>query len=254
MQTTIASEERVPQKTTAALEDERYFLEGPRSRLIELFFVFRVMWEFIRGFRILHFVGPCIAVFGSARVKRESAHFEEARQMGEGIARLGFAVMTGGGPGIMEAASMGAREAGGKTVGCNIILPREQHPNKWLNIQYNCRYFFVRKVLMFKYSYGFVIMPGGIGTMDELFEALTLIQTGKIINFPIVLMNKSYWEPVTALLHKMLDEGMIDPADLQYILITDSTTEAIDHLREFAVKQYRRKRKMVFKKFRLLGE
>ena len=162
--------------------------------------------------------------------------------------------MTGGGPGIMEAASMGAREAGGKTVGCNIILPREQQPNKWLNIQFNCRYFFIRKVLMFKYSYGFVIMPGGIGTMDELFEALTLIQTGKIINFPIVLMNKPYWEPVTILLHKMIDEEMIGPEDLRYILITDSVEEAISHLKEFAVKQYRHKRKIVFKKFRLLGE
>lgn len=254
MPLTADSGEKVEQKAASALEDERYFLEGPRSRLIELFFTFRVVWEFIRGFRVLHFVGPCIAVFGSARIKKDSAYYTEARKMGRGIAQLGFAVMTGGGPGIMEAASLGAREAGGKTVGCNIMLPKEQKANKWLNVQYNCRYFFIRKVLMFKYSYGFVIMPGGIGTMDELFEALTLIQTGKIINFPIVLMNRSYWEPVNDLLHKMLEEGMIDPSDLQYILITDSTMEAIDHLREFAVRQYRRKRKMIFKKFTLLGE
>lgn len=254
MQDNTTTEESVQTKRRFALEDERYFLEGPRSRLMELFFTFRVIGEFIRGFRVLHFVGPCIAVFGSARVKKGSTYYDEARQMGAGIANLGFTVMTGGGPGIMEAASIGAREAGGKTVGCNIILPKEQQPNTWLNIQYNCRYFFVRKVLMFKYSYGFVIMPGGIGTLDELFEALTLIQTGKIINFPIVLMNKAYWEPVTALLHKMLEEGMIEPVDLQFILITDSTAEAIGHLKEFSVKQYRRKRKMAFKKFSLLGE
>ncbi|MCK7557161.1 TIGR00730 family Rossman fold protein [Chitinophaga sedimenti] len=254
MDTLTTSEERKSLKTPSAPLDERYFLEGPRSRMQELFFTFRVLKEFIRGFRVLHFVGPCVAVFGSARVKSDSQYYDEAMEMGRGIASLGFTVMTGGGPGVMEAASKGARQAGGRTVGCNIILPKEQQPNKWLNVEYACRYFFVRKVLMFKYSYGFVIMPGGIGTVDEFFEALTLIQTGKIINFPIVLMNKGYWAPVTELLHNMLAENMIDAADLKYILVTDSTKEAIAHLREYAISQYRRKRKMVFRKFKWLGE
>lgn len=234
--------------------EEKYFLEGPRSRARELFFSLRVLWEFIRGFRVLHFVGPCIAVFGSARVKPGAQYYEQARKMGAGIAGLGFTVMTGGGPGIMEAANRGAKEAGGRSVGCNIVLPREQAPNRYLDRSFNSRYFFVRKVLMFKYSYGFVIMPGGIGTMDEFFEALTLIQTRKIHDFPIVLMNKSYWEPVMPLFHKMLDEYMINPEDLKYMLFTDSTEEALKHISKFAVEKYRAKRSVIFKKSLLLGE
>ncbi len=234
--------------------EEKYFLEGPRSRAHELFFVISVLWEFIRGFRVFHFVGPCIAVFGSARVKAGSAYYEMARKMGAEITGLGFGVMTGGGPGIMEAANRGAYEAGGRSVGCNIRLPREQLPNAWLDRHFDCRYFFVRKVLMFKYSYGFVIMPGGIGTMDEFFEALTLIQTHKILNFPVVLMNKDYWEPVMDLFHKMLDEYMIAPEDLRYTLITDSQEEAIEHLRKFAISKYHARRRRIFRRFFLLGE
>jgi uncharacterized protein (TIGR00730 family) len=180
-------------------DEEKYFLEGPRSRAREFFFSIRVLWEFIRGFRVLHFVGPCIAVFGSARVKPGTKYYDQAREMGAGICGSGFTVMTGGGPGIMEAANRGARESGGRSVGCNIKLPKEQAPNVYLDRYFSSRYFFIRKVLMFKYSYGFVIMPGGIGTMDEFFEALTLIQTHKIHDFPVVLMNKSYWEPVMPL-------------------------------------------------------
>lgn len=234
--------------------EEKYFLEGPRSRMRELFFSLRVLWEFIRGFRVLHFVGPCIAVFGSARVKPGSEYYEQAKKMGTGIAHLGFTVMTGGGPGIMEAANQGAMEAGGRSVGCNIILPKEQAPNAYLHRYFKSRYFFIRKVLMFKYSYGFVIMPGGIGTMDEFFEALTLIQTRKIQDFPVVLMNKGYWEPVMPLFHKMLDEYMIDPGDLRYMLFTDSTEEALEHISKFAVEKYRANRKIIFKKYLLLGE
>lgn len=234
--------------------EEKYFLEGPRSRARELFFSLRVWWEFIRGFRVLHFVGPCIAVFGSARVKPGSEYYEQARKMGAGIAGLGFTVMTGGGPGIMEAANRGAVENGGRSVGCNIKLPREQAPNQYLSHHFSSSYFFVRKVLMFKYSYGFVIMPGGIGTMDEFFEALTLIQTRKIQDFPVVLLNKSYWEPVMPLFHKMLNEYMIDPLDLKYMLFTDSIDEALEHISKFAVEKYHAKRKIIFKKYLLLGE
>lgn len=234
--------------------EEKYFLEGPRSRTKELFFLFRVLTEFIRGFRIFHFCGPCIAVFGSARVKPGSDYYELARKTGAGIARIGFTVMTGGGPGAMEAANRGAKEAGGKSVGCNIVLPREQLPNKWLDKHFNCKYFFVRKVLMFKYSYGFVILPGGIGTLDELSEALTLIQTHKILNFPLVLMNTSYWEPLMPMFHKMIEAYMLEPEALKFILLTDSTEEALAHLQRYAVTQVRAKRKKEFSRFPLLGE
>jgi len=142
--------------------EEKYFLEGSRSRAKEFFFSLKVLIEFIRGFRVLHFVGPCIAVFGSARVKPGSDYYEMGRKTGAAIAKLGFAVMTGGGPGIMEAANRGAKEAGGRSVGCNISLPTEQMANKYLDLQFNCKYFFVRKVLMFKYFYRFVILPGAI--------------------------------------------------------------------------------------------
>ncbi|MFD2886241.1 LOG family protein [Chitinophaga cymbidii] len=238
----------------APLREEKYFLEGPRSRVREFFFLLKVMGEFIRGFRVFHFAPPCIAVFGSARVRPGSKFYESAREMGRGIANLGFAVMTGGGPGIMEAASRGAFEGGGKAVGCNIRLPREQQPNPWMDTYFNCRFFFVRKVLMFKYSYGFVIMPGGIGTLDEFYEAFTLIQTQKIPDFPIVLMGKTYWEPVSDMLTVMLSEHMISPEDLQYILITDDTGEALKHLEKFAALKYRAKRKKIYRKFIFLGE
>lgn len=234
--------------------EEKYFLEGPRSRAKEFLFSLKVLVEFIRGFRILHFAGPCIAVFGSARVQPGSDYYELGRKTGAGIARLGFAVMTGGGPGIMEAANRGAKEAGGKSVGCNISLPREQIANKYLDLQFNCKYFFVRKVLMFKYSYGFVILPGGIGTLDEFSEALTLIQTHKILNFPLVLMNRGYWEPLMPMFHKMIQSYMIAPTDLQYILLTDSIEEAMEHLQKYAVAQYHVKRKKEFRRFALLGE
>lgn len=245
-----------PSATLAELpgHEEKYFLEGPRSRAKEFSFSVKVLIEFIRGFRVLHFAGPCIAVFGSARVQPGSDYYETGRKTGAGIAKLGFTVMTGGGPGIMEAANRGAKEAGGKSVGCNISLPREQAANKYLDLQFNCRYFFVRKVLMFKYSYGFVILPGGIGTLDEFSEALTLIQTHKILNFPLVLLNRGYWEPLMPLFHKMIESYMIEPADLKYILLTDSVEEAMEHLQKYAVAQYHVKRRKEFRRFALLGE
>ncbi len=254
MSGTISQQHPGTSAREAQFKEERYFLEGPRSRIREFIFLLKIAWEFIRGFRVFHFVPPCIAVFGSARVQPLSPHYEDARKMGSGIASLGFAVMTGGGPGIMEGASRGARENGGTAVGCNIRLPKEQRPNPWLNVHFNCRFFFVRKVLMFKYSYGFVIMPGGIGTLDEFFEALTLIQTRKILDFPVVLMGKSYWEPVSHMLVNMLAEKMIDPEDLRLILVTDSTEEALAHLEKFSVLKYNAKRKKIYRKFIVLGE
>lgn len=234
--------------------EEKYFLEGPRSRLLELRFLFKILVEFIRGFRVLHFVGPCVSVFGSARTKPDTPFYDAAYKMGAGIAGLGFTVMTGGGPGIMEAANKGAYEANGFSVGCNIVLPKEQQPNGFMQKYFSCQYFFVRKVLMFKYSYAFVIMPGGIGTMDEFFEALTLIQTRKILDFPVILMGKSYWEPLMPLFHKMLEARMIDTNDLKYMLFTDSEEEALAHIQKYAIEKYRSKRTILFKKFSLLGE
>src|SRR5215468_3471936 len=175
-----------------SLADE-ILLEEPRSRIGELITLRRVMRDFIRGFRVLHFVGPCVTVFGSARIKSDSPYYELARKMGAAIAQLGFTVMTGGGGGIMEAANRGAKEACGRSVGCNIELEFEQQPNAFLDRCVTLHYFFVRKTLLVKYSYAFVVMQGGAGTVDELTEALTLIQTGKIKNFPVVVMGTQYW-------------------------------------------------------------
>src|SRR5437762_12934390 len=185
--------------TTAPSEPEdEIFLEGPRSRFAEFFTLLRVMRDFLRGFRTLHFVGPCVTVFGSARIKSDDLHYELARKMGAAIARLGFTVMTGGGPGIMEAANRGAKEVGGRSVGCNIELPFEQVSNMYLDRCIRLHYFFVRKALLIKYSYAFVVMHGGVGTLDELFEALPLIQIGNIRNFPVVIMGTGYWTQLTA--------------------------------------------------------
>jgi uncharacterized protein (TIGR00730 family) len=219
-------------------EADRRMLEGPRSRTHELFTLMRVVRDFIRGFRALHFVGPCVTVFGSARLRETDRHYAMAREMGEGIVRLGFTVMTGGGPGIMEAANRGAKEAGGVSVGCNVELPHEQKPNDYLDRWVTLRYFFVRKTLLVKYSYAFVIMPGGAGTLDEFFEALTLIQTGKIRNFPIVVMGVDYWQELVDFMGKMARVGTISASDLHLIKVTDSVTEALQHIREKAIEPF----------------
>ena len=169
-------------------QEERYFLEGPRPRFEEFKFTIEVLFEFIKGFRAFHFAGPCVTVFGSSRIPQQHKFYEMALQLGRRLAEIGFTVMTGGGPGIMEAANRGAKEAGGRSVGCNIMLPVEQKPNPYMDKWVTFKYFFVRKVLLMKYSYAFVAMPGGAGTMDELFETLTLIQTKKISDFPVVII------------------------------------------------------------------
>ena len=216
-------------------EADRRMLEGPRSRTRELFTLPRVMRDFVRGFRVLHFVGPCVTVFGSARMREGDPSYELARAMGAAIARLGFTVMTGGGPGIMEAANRGAKEAAGRSVGCNIELPFEQKPNAFLDRCVTLRYFFVRKTLLVKYSYAFVVFPGGAGTVDELFEALTLIQTRKIENFPIIVMGTEYWREMLGFLEKMSRVGTISPEDLQLIHATDSVEEAVNYIHEKAI-------------------
>jgi len=211
-----------------------YFLEGPKSRQFEFSFILDVCWEFLKGIRALHFVGPCVTVFGSARFSEGNEYYEQAREIGKRIATdLGLTVMTGGGPGIMEAANRGAFENGGRSVGCNIVLPHEQKGNPYMHKWVEIRFFFVRKVLLVKYSYAFVIMPGGVGTMDEFFEMLTLIQTGTIHHFPMVLIGTSYYQPLVAMLEKMVENKTISPQDLNLLKITDDPDEAIEHISQY---------------------
>ena len=211
-------------------KEEIKFLEGPQSRWKDFVFTVKVVFEFVKGFRVLHFVGPCITVFGSARFKEGHPHYESARQLAAKIAQRGFTIMTGGGPGIMEAANRGAVEIGGKSVGCNIVLPFEQHPNPYLQKFTNIRFFFVRKVLLLKYSYGLVAMPGGFGTMDELFEVLTLIQTTMIKKYPIVIFGKDYHAKLLEYIEDMKRNGTISPEDTDLFMVTDDLDEAVEFI------------------------
>jgi uncharacterized protein (TIGR00730 family) len=215
------------------------YLEGPKSRGYELAFAFRVFRQFIKGFRVLHFAGPCITVFGSARFKPDHPYYAAAKEFGKRIAGIGFTTMTGGGPGIMEAANKGAYEYGGKSVGCNIRLPFEQIPNKYVNTTITFEHFFIRKVMLIKYSYAFIIMPGGFGTMDEFFETLTLVQTRTIANFPIVLYGKEYYKPLREMLGWMAEQGTISKEDLTLVLITDDINEGMDHIKNYIEKNYK---------------
>lgn len=236
------------------MQSERRFLEGPRSRRGELLFIFKVMWEFIKGFQKLHFLGPCVTVFGSARFKEDHPYYIKAMELSAAISDLGFTIITGGGPGIMEAANRGAFEAGGRSVGCNIVLPHEQRENPYVQKSVEFRYFFVRKVLLVKYSYAFVCMPGGMGTMDEMFEALTLIQTGKIKNFPVILFGKEYWKNLYELLDDMVKQGTISAPDLNLLLITDSVEDSITYLKSKAIDQFGLKKSRRIRPLRFMGE
>jgi len=240
--------------TPVGSKEEMVFLEGPHSRWRELLFVVGVFKEFVYGFRKLHFIGPCVTVFGSARYTEDQPYYAIARQMGSEIAKLGFTVITGGGPGIMEAANRGAKEAGGRSIGCNIVLPKEQKPNKYLDRWVNIDYFFIRKVLLTKYSYAFVVMPGGYGTTDEFFEAMTLIQTGKTLRFPIILMGKAYHEELFKYIEHMISEKTISPEDANLFLFTDSIEEAINHIKKYAIQGFGLKKRRRMQPFRLLGE
>ncbi|MEZ4688828.1 MAG: TIGR00730 family Rossman fold protein [Ignavibacteria bacterium] len=230
-------------------QQERYFLEGPRSRWEEFKFTVSVMLEFIKGFRAFHFVGPCVTVFGSARTPDAHEHYVQAYEIGKRLSNIGFTIMTGGGPGIMEAANKGARDAGGPSVGCNIELPFEQDHNPYMDKWVTFKYFFVRKVLLMKYSYAYVVMPGGAGTMDELFETLTLIQTKKISDFPIVIVGVEYWKNLTELLDDFVAKKTISPEDLNLFVVTDSVDEAVEHIQNNTLEKYH----LVKKKFRPFG-
>jgi uncharacterized protein (TIGR00730 family) len=226
-------------KTLPTLTEEKSFLSGPRSRFREFIFTLKVVWNFIRGFQKMHFLGPCVTVFGSARFTEDTLYYQQAEKVGAALAKLGFTVMTGGGPGIMEAANKGAYQAGGLSVGCNIVLPFEQIPNKYLHKWITIPYFFIRKVLLVKYSYAFVVMPGGIGTLDEFFESLLLIQTRMIHQFPVVLFGTEYYKDLIVHLEKMKTEKSIDALDLENLLITDSVEEMTSYISEHAIQKFR---------------
>ena len=219
--------------------DERRFLQGPQGRGWELRRAAHIFLEFVRAFRKLHFVGPCVTVFGSARFQEGHPYYELARRTGSELAKTGFTVMTGAGPGIMEAANRGAKDGGGRSVGCNIDLPQEQKPNDYLDLLVDFDHFFVRKVMLVKYSYAFVALPGGFGTLDEVFEAATLIQTGKIKDFPIVLLGVGFWQPLVDFLRNtLLQQGTIDAQDLEQIYLTDSPEEAVQFIRQTAMRRF----------------
>lgn len=220
------------------IRTEIKFLEGPQSRWKELVFAVKVFFQFIKAYRTLHFVGPCVSIFGSARFREDHPYYKQAREMGREIAKLGFTVMTGGGPGIMEAANRGARDIKGRSVGCNIELPHEQKPNPYLDKWVELRYFFVRKTLLIKYSYAFVVMPGGFGTLDEYYESLTLIQTKKLQQFPLIIMDKTFYQNIIEHNEVMRSHGTINDADLNLCIYTDSVSEAIHHIRENAINKY----------------
>jgi len=243
-------------KTTASLvnPEEKAFLAGPQTRYKDFKFSLKVLIEFIRGFRTLHFVGPCVTVFGSARFEEKDPYYQLGMEVGEKISQLGFTVMTGGGPGIMEAANRGAKNAGGKSVGCNIILPFEQFPNDYLDKFVNFKYFFVRKVLLSKYSYGYVVLPGGFGTLDELFEALTLIQTEVIKRFPVVLMGKKFHQHVYQHIVHMAEVGTISKSDLNLFLLTDDVEEMQNHLKKYAIEEFGLRQRELITPSKLLGE
>jgi uncharacterized protein (TIGR00730 family) len=235
-------------------EPDRVLLEGPHSRLREILLLLRAGRDFVRGFRALHFVGPCVTVFGSARFDEHHRYYAMAREVGAALSGVGFTVMTGGGPGVMEGANRGAREAGGRSVGCNVELPFEQEPNPYLDRWVTCRYFFVRKVLLVKYSYAFIVLPGGFGTLDELTEALTLIQTRKILQFPIVLMGTDYWAPFLAMVKTMVEAGTISASDLDLMLVTDSVPDAMSYLELHAVQHFGLKKRKVPRARKIFGE
>lgn len=229
---------------------ESQFLSGPNSRGKEFLFLVKVIVQFFRGFRKLHFVGPCVTVFGSARFNEVNPYYQQARDIGYQLSQMGFAVMTGGGPGIMEAANRGAHDAGGLSIGCTIKLPKEQVNNPFMTKIVHFDYFFIRKVLLTKYSYAFVVMPGGFGTLDELFETLTLIQTGILHNFPVVIVGKTFYKDIMEMVLKMIEEKTISSTDEKLILFTDSTEEAMNHIRSFIHQNY----KIKYKASWILGE
>jgi uncharacterized protein (TIGR00730 family) len=224
---------RPPEFLTAVKDAEKKFLSGRRPREADLESAVRLFLEFLRGFGEMEFQGPCVTIFGSARFQAGHPYYELARDIGRGLAQAGYAVMTGGGPGLMEAANRGAKEGGGLSLGCNIILPREQRPNPYLDRFVEFEHFFVRKVMLVKYSCAFVVMPGGFGTLDEAFEVMTLIQNRKLESFPVVAVGGNFWTNLREFLAgTLVEEGTITAADLEYIHMAADAAEAVDIVRQ----------------------
>lgn len=220
------------------IKSEIKFLQGPQSRWEEFEFTMKTLVEFIRGFRALHFIGPCVTFFGSARFDENHEYYQMTRKLAREVAKLGFTILTGGGQGLMEAANRGAKDVGGKSVGCNIVLPAEQIPNAYLDKWVNIRYFFVRKTLLIKYSFAFIVVPGGFGTLDEFFEALTLTQTKKINQFPIIVFNHDYHTELLQHIELMKKKKTISVDDLKLILVTDSIDEALQFIKDQSIGKY----------------
>ena len=219
-------DERFLQSTVAELQERRLFRGGKES-----WRVFRIMGEFVEGFDGLSDLGRCVSVFGSARLTQVDPVYDRCVETMRLLGKAGYGIITGGGPGIMEAANRGAQEAGMPSVGCNIELPFEQRSNDFVDIGIDFRYFFVRKTMFVKYAEAFVIFPGGFGTLDELFEALTLIQTRKVRNFPVVMFDTTYWAGLMDWIRdKLLEEGKISKEDLDLIFLTDSPEEVVSHV------------------------
>jgi uncharacterized protein (TIGR00730 family) len=223
----LSSYEMTPSDELAGAEWEREFLAVARTPEKERQRLDRITAEFSTGFDRLYRLGPAVTVFGSARFQEGSPHYSLGVEVGRELARAGFAVITGGGPGMMEAANRGAREAGGASIGCNIVLPHEQKPNPYVDEVVSFNYFFTRKVMLVKYSCAFVCMPGGFGTLDEMFEAATLIQCRKIGPFPLILVGKAFWKNLVELMYDMLHEGAISEEDTGFGFVTDSPAEAV---------------------------
>ncbi len=231
---TKLTSQSLPNILTELSETEQQFLSGKRDRGADLESAVRIFLEFLRGFEFFGDIDrPCVTVFGSARFAPGHPYYEMARQLGSHLGRAGYGVMTGGGPGIMEAANRGAKEAGGVSLGCNIILPHEQHANPYLDRFVEMHHFFVRKVMLVKYSRAFVVMPGGLGTLDEAFETLTLVQCNKLERFPIVAMGSDFWGEMRNFIRgTLVAEGTISPEDLELLYVTDSPEEAIAYIRD----------------------
>jgi hypothetical protein len=228
------SNDTLPSFLVQLSETEQQFLSGKRDRGADLESAVRIFLEFLRGFEFFGNIDrPCVTVFGSARFAPGHRYYEMARQLGSHLAQAGYAVMTGGGPGIMEAANRGAKEAGGLSLGCNIILPKEQSANPYLDRFIEMDHFFVRKVMLVKYSRAFVVMPGGLGTLDEAFETLTLVQCHKLERFPIVAMGADFWGEMRRFIRgTLVSEATISREDLELLQVTDSADEALAYIRD----------------------
>ena len=216
------------------MDNNQYFLDSLSTG--EAWRIFRIMAEFVESIEVLSKVHNAVTIFGSARVKPDNVYYQKAEALGRILAQNGFSVITGGGPGIMEAANKGATEAGGTSIGMNIKLPFEQKPNPYANLHIEYKYFFIRKVMFVKYALAYVILPGGFGTMDELFEALTLIQTKKVKSFPLILMGGDYWKGLIDWLRQsMLEQKMISPDDLEMIQIIDEPEDVVKHIKKYVI-------------------